>query len=150
MIDGASGILQSKRLREMRELPEANVPAVRKPRLRYDCSKCPAYCCSYERIDVSRFDLLRLARFFGITPEKAEEKYTKIREGDRVFRHRKDHIYGTACQFLDPETRRCTIYAARPAVCRDYPEENRCGYYEFLSWEREHQDDPDFIPLSRG
>ena len=132
---------------QMPHLPANAAPP--KLRLKYDCSKCPAYCCSYERIDVSRFDLLRLARFYGITHEKAEKKFTKVREGDRVLRHQRDAIYGSVCQFLDPKTRRCTIYAARPAVCRSYPEENRCGYYEFLSWEREHQDDDEFVPLSR-
>lgn len=124
-------------------------PAKPRPlRLKYDCSKCPAYCCSYKRIDVNKIDLARLAKFFGITPEKAERKYTKIKEGDRVLRHKKDKYYGTVCQFLDSETRKCTIYLARPAVCRQYPEENRCGYYEFLSWERDHQDDQDFVPLT--
>ncbi len=26
------------------------------------------------------------------------------------------------CVFLDAQTRRCTIYDVRPAVCRDYPQ----------------------------
>ena len=52
--------------------------------------------------------------------------------------------------FLDLKTRRCTVYEARPAVCRDYPDRPRCGYYDFLKWEREFQDDPDFVPLKRG
>ena len=37
---------------------------------------------------------------------------------------------------------------ARPAVCRQYPDSPRCGYYEFLKFERAHQDDPDFIALT--
>ena len=124
-------------------------PSTPRPvKLRYDCLKCPAYCCSYKRIGVSRYDLVRMARYFGITPEKAERNFTKMRSGERVLRHKKDHIYGTICQFLDSETRRCTIYLGRPSVCREYPEINRCGYYDFLSWEREHQDDPEFIPLA--
>lgn len=128
------------------------IPAVDpKPvKLRYDCSKCPAYCCSYDRIGVTKKDLNRLARRFGTTPEEASLRFTKMREGDRVLRHKKDTIYGTVCMNLDPVTRRCTIYEARPDVCRDYPEINRCGYYEFLSWERRHQGDPDFIPLEKS
>jgi hypothetical protein len=31
-------------------------------------------------------------------------------------------------------------------VCRDYPNGSRCGYYDFLKFERKHQDDPDFVP----
>jgi len=115
-------------------------------RLTYDCSKCPAYCCSYDRIIVTARDLKRIARHFEVTPEEAEKRYTKVVEGERVLRHRKDHIYKSVCMFLDQETRRCTIYEARPAVCREYPEVNRCGYYEFLRWEREHQEDDTFIP----
>lgn len=122
--------------------------ARKKKKLLYDCSKCPAYCCTYERIEVTDDDLKRLAAYFGISKKKAEKKYTKFYEKDeRVLRHRKDEIFGTACRFLDRETRQCTIYEARPEVCRDYPEGRRCGYYEFLKWERKFQDDPDFIPM---
>ena len=32
----------------------------------YDCTKCPAYCCSYEHIGVSKRDINRLARHFEI------------------------------------------------------------------------------------
>lgn len=116
----------------------------------YDCLKCPAYCCSYTRIDVSKRDLERLARHFGITPEAAEKKYTKTVDGHRALRHQKDKIFGTICQFIDKDTRRCTVYEARPSVCRSYPETRRCGYYDFLAWEREHQDDQEFIPYELG
>jgi Fe-S-cluster containining protein len=127
-----------------------DAPIVKPTKLRYDCSKCPAYCCSYERINVDKRDIGRLARHFGLTYEQAEKRFTKIREGERVLRHQKDRIYGTICMNLDLETRRCTVYEARPGVCRQYPEINKCGYYEFLSWERRHQDNDDFIPLEKG
>ena len=116
------------------------------PVLFYNCDKCPAYCCSYEHIEVSRKDTARIARHFGLTYRRAEAKYTKIVSGDRVLRHRKDHIFKRACQFLDTETRSCTIYHARPNVCRSYPDSKRCGYYDFLAAERRRQDDDDFIP----
>ena len=115
-------------------------------RVLYNCSKCPAYCCSYDRIDVTKRDLLRIAKHFGLSYQEAEKRYTKVAKGDRVLRHHMDHIYKHVCRFLDQETRRCTIYNARPAVCREYPETLRCGYYDFLSFERRHQDDKDFIP----
>lgn len=119
------------------------------PKKHYDCLKCPAYCCTYARIDVTKRDIARLARHFNVDFETAKQRYTKFREGDQVLRHRQDKIFGTACMFLDPDTRRCTIYEARPGVCHEYPDQPRCGYYEFLRWERGHQDDKDFIPLSR-
>ena len=119
-----------------------------KPNPKYDCSKCPAYCCSYDHIYVTDADLRRLAKHFGVEPEVAEKRYTKFVEGgERVLRHKEDEIYGTVCRFLDREKRRCTIYHARPHVCRTYPENVRCGYYEFLKWERKFQDDEEFVPF---
>ena len=124
-----------------------SIPAVR---IRYDCLKCPGYCCSYPRIEVKDGDLLRLARHFGLDVEVAERRFTRrYRDEDndeRILRHRKDHIYGSICRFFDTEARRCTVYVARPAVCRQYPNGAKCGYYEFIRFERRHQDDPDFIP----
>src|SRR6185369_15875649 len=97
-------------------------PTVRSRSLRvlFNCSKCPAYCCSYDRIEVTRRDVRRLAKHFGVTDEQAEKRFTKIAYGDRVLRHKKDHIFKSVCQFLDSDARRCTIYNARPGVCRIY------------------------------
>ena len=113
---------------------------------RYDCTKCPAYCCSYDQISIDKRDLNRLAKHFGIEPEVAADRFTKIKDGEVVLRHRKDTIFDSVCVFLDPATRRCTVYDARPAVCRAYPEHPTCGYYEFLRWERRHQGDEEFVP----
>src|SRR5829696_7939916 len=47
------------------------------PRVYFDCSKCPAYCCSvYERVKVTKRDIARLAKHFGVTYEQAEKRYT--------------------------------------------------------------------------
>lgn len=116
-------------------------------RIKYDCSKCPGYCCSYDRIEVKDRDLARLARHFGLEVEEAERKFTRwYGPKERILKHRKDEIFGTICRFFDREERRCTVYEARPAVCREYPNGARCGYYEFLKFERKHQDDDEFIP----
>jgi hypothetical protein len=48
--------------------------------------------------------------------------------------------------FFDQDERRCTVYAARPSVCRIYPDASKCGYYEFLKFERIQQGDEEFIP----
>jgi Fe-S-cluster containining protein len=101
-------------------------------RILYNCSTCPAYCCSYDRIEVSKRDLLRIARHFGISYKQAEKRYTKIAWGDRVLRHKKDHIFKHVCEFLDQDERRCTIYDARPSVCRGYSERQRQGDDEFI------------------
>jgi uncharacterized protein len=120
------------------------------PRVYFDCSKCPAYCCSiYERVQVTKRDLNRLARYFGVSVETAERRYTKIHKesGERVLRRKKDVIFEEACQFLNPETRGCGIYHARPEVCREYPDRSRCSYYDLIQFERRQQDDENVLPL---
>lgn len=123
-----------------------STPAKPKPANRYDCSKCPGYCCSYDHIEVSDFDIKRLAKHLGISATEAKARYTKVEDKTRMLRHRKDHIYKTVCTFFDQDERRCTVYAGRPNVCRTYPYGTKCGYYEFLKFERDHQDDKEFIP----
>lgn|SRR5574341_170871 len=117
---------------------------------KYSCSKCPAYCCSYPDIEITRGDVERLAKHFDLPYRETEERFTKPdpKEKVRLLRHREDRVFGTVCMFLDQETRRCTVYEARPGVCREYPDSPRCGYYEFLKFERAHQDDPKFIALT--
>ncbi len=120
----------------------------------YNCKKCTAYCCSYKRIILEKSDITRLANYFNITKAEVMLKFTKkfkfsdhtIKINETVLRHKKDHIFESVCQFLDKKTRSCTIYKARPKVCREYPDVRRCGYYEFLKFERKQQDDVDFIP----
>ena len=117
----------------------------------YNCESCPAYCCSYPSIGVSDFDLRRLAAHFGVSAEVAERRYTKIdAEGERVLRHRLDEHFGTTCRFLDPESRACRVYAARPGICRRHPGTGRCGYYDFLCAERHLQQDPDFVATTNN
>jgi Fe-S-cluster containining protein len=114
----------------------------------YDCLKCPAYCCSiYERVQVTPRDIRRLAKHFGVTAEIATERYTKLFGKERVLRRKADPIFGKACTFLNPETRQCGIYHARPLVCREFPDAPRCAYYDLLEFERKQQDDPDVVPL---
>jgi Fe-S-cluster containining protein len=115
-------------------------------RVLFNCAKCPAFCCSYPMIGVGRRDVRRLASHFHLSYEQAEKRFTKMADGDRVLRHQKDHIFKSVCQFLDTEARQCTIYDARPGICRIYPESLRCGYYDFLAAERRRQGDEEHIP----
>ena len=119
-------------------------------RVRYSCAKCPAYCCSYPEIEVTPRDIERLAKRYELGYREAEERFTKYepKEKVRILRHQKDTVFATVCMFLDRKTRRCTVYNSRPGVCRDYPDSSRCGYYDFLRFERTHQADPEFIALT--
>ena len=117
-------------------------------RAKYDCQKCPAYCCSYPLIEINKRDIARLAKHFGLTYERAETRFTKFDKGEksRALRHQKDPHFKSVCMFLDTQTRQCTVYDSRPGVCRDYPPDvPRCGYWEFLTFERQQQEDPTFI-----
>jgi hypothetical protein len=117
----------------------------------YDCSKCPGYCCSYPLIEVTRSDIARLARHHGLAYEAAEERFTLYDKEEKVrgLRKRKDEYFGSVCRFFDPKERRCTVYAARPEACRDYPYAKTCGYYQFLKFERTLQDDKTFVAMTR-
>ena len=116
--------------------------------LKYDCDNCIAYCCSiYERIQVTPRDIRRLAAHFRVLPEVATERFTKVYRKERILRRKADRLFGESCTFLDQSTRKCTIYNARPLACREFPTASRCSYYELLEFEREHQGDPDVIPL---
>ena len=119
----------------------------------FSCSNCPAYCCTYDQIEATAADIRRLARHFGLAEEVARERCTRPVEGGarRALRHRRDEVFGTACRFLDPVRRQCTIYEARPRICRHYPGTPRCGFYDFLMSERRSQDDPEYVPsFQRG
>jgi Fe-S-cluster containining protein len=119
-----------------------------KKRVYYDCTKCPGYCCSiYDRVQVTKRDLTRLAKHFGVSEEIAAARYTKMYQRERILRRKKDPIFGKACKFLDPETRRCTIYHGRPSVCREYPDKTHCNYYDLIQFERTQQDDPLVVPV---
>jgi Fe-S-cluster containining protein len=82
-----------------------------------DCLRCPAFCCKIAGyVEVSDYDIRRLAKFLGLSRDEFEEKHIVERT-----RGGKRHIKAEfeACQFLDGK-RRCTVYAARPTDCRGY------------------------------
>lgn len=121
-----------------------------KPRVYFDCNKCPAFCCSvYERVQVTTRDINRLAKHFKVSTETAKRRYTRVNResGERVLRRVEDAIFNETCMFLNQETRGCGIYHARPGVCREYPDRSRCAYYDLLQFERRQQDDDTVIPL---
>ena len=112
----------------------------------YNCSKCPGYCCSYPLIALNKRDVERLAKHFDLSFEEAKAKFTVERWGHKYsMRRKKDKHFGRTCRFFDTEKRRCTVYEARPATCRSYPGDGRCGYYDFLMFERRTQNDSEFV-----
>jgi Fe-S-cluster containining protein len=115
----------------------------------YNCSNCPGYCCSYPVIPLTKRDVERLARHHGLSYKDAKAKFTKEAHGHKyTMRRKRDEIYGRICRFFDTTERRCTIYHARPATCRSYPGQGRCGYYDFLMHERRCQRDDEFVAVT--
>jgi hypothetical protein len=99
---------------------------------------------------LTKRDVERLAKHFDLTFEQARKKFTKKDpEAEYAMRRKKDEIFGGICQFFDTEKRCCTVYEARPGICRSYPG-GRCGYYDFLSHERRAQDDPEFVATTNS
>jgi len=117
----------------------------------YDCTDCPAFCCGiYEHIEVKPHDLKRLAKYFGLSEEETARRHTKIVFEERSLRRKKDPLLdGTVCKFLDLKTRGCSIYEARPTICRQYPGVPRCGYYDVYRFEQAQQSDPEILPIFR-
>jgi hypothetical protein len=117
----------------------------------YNCKKCPGYCCSYPLIGLTKRDVTRLAKHLGITNEDCIRKHTRSAFGRKwIMRRKADKYFGRICKFFDTEKRRCTVYEGRPAICRAFPGEGRCGYYDFLSFERRAQEDPDWIAVTNN
>lgn len=67
-------------------------------------------------VEVSNYDIRRLARHLGLTVGQFEEKHVV-----HVTRAGKKRIKDAdiTCQFLS-KTRSCTVYEARPTNCRGY------------------------------
>ena len=98
----------------------AESPGIGHKGAKYDCHKCPAYCCSYPLIEVHKRDIARLAKHFGLSYEKAEARFTKYDkpEKTRALRHQQDEHFSSVCIFLDrkrasaPSTTRAPACAA--------------------------------------
>jgi Fe-S-cluster containining protein len=119
--------------------------------MKFNCDKCPGYCCTHPRIAVTDNDITRLAKHFGISASAARTRLTytytfQNTVSEQILRHQKDSVYASVCKLFDRDKRQCSAYAARPYVCRKYPYGNTCGYYSFLKFERDFHDDPDLVP----
>ncbi len=116
-------------------------------KIKFDCSQCPGWCCSYERIRVTPADLEVLAEHFECDGEDIKKESLDFIDGEWFLRHRNDDVFKSICVYFDRTKRHCGIYDARPAVCHKFPWQNTCGYYDFLKFEREMMGDDEFIPL---
>lgn len=94
------------------------------------CDTCAANCCTMP-VEVKLADLVRLEL---VDPFEAEhddaKKIAKRLNKAGLIEHFnfKNSIFMLSrrasgdCQFLDAQTRRCTVYAKRPDTCRLHPQ----------------------------
>src|SRR5690349_7102274 len=86
------------RMRGIHSVPTRSLKVLK---ISYDCSLCPAYCCTYPQIGISRRDIARIAKRFELDVETATKRFTKLNdEGKMILKHRPDPIFNTACRFL--------------------------------------------------
>lgn len=80
----------------------------------FDCLACGACCLHGGGVLLLAQDVARLAAHLGLTEDEVRIRYTS--DGERLRTKGRDD---PSCVFL--EGKRCTVYEARPQVCRDYP-----------------------------
>jgi len=83
---------------------------------RIDCTQC-ANCCRYSIVTVRAAEVARIAAFLNLDEAAVAQHYT-VPDGEspRARTLRSDR---NGCVFL--KDNRCTIYAARPEACRNFP-----------------------------
>lgn len=117
---------------------------------KFDCLACVGICCSvYDQVEVTARDVKRLAKYFSLSIEETIRRYTKMKDGTRILRRKRDPMLVQTCIFFDLKKRVCGIYKGRPEVCRVWPThgDGSCVYYDMLQFERVQQDDPNVVPL---
>jgi Fe-S-cluster containining protein len=94
------------------------------------CDSCNAVCCTMPA-ELRVRDLIRLEIIdefdLGTDPRQLAKRLQKIRVIEHFnARHSLFTLARRAngdCNFLDPQTRRCTVYEKRPDTCRKHPQE---------------------------
>jgi Fe-S-cluster containining protein len=86
--------------------------------LSFTCTQCGNCCTGAPGVVwVNDEEIAQIAKLLGATVEEVRRLHTRPVEGRVSLTERKNGD----CTFFDPETRRCTVYGARPAQCRTWP-----------------------------
>jgi Fe-S-cluster containining protein len=92
------------------------------------CDDCRAKCCTLP-VEAKLDDLIRMEVIDAFESQEPAKKLAKKLQQAGIIDHFnfKNEIFTLArranddCLYLDPTTRRCTIYAKRPRICRTHP-----------------------------
>jgi Fe-S-cluster containining protein len=88
----------------------------------FRCKACGKCCKNRKDIIFTPYDVYRLARFLGRTPQEIIERYCEIYEGEHTYMPvvwLKPVPPYDACPFL--RGKKCSVHAAKPCVCRVFP-----------------------------
>ena len=86
--------------------------------LRFKCTGCGDCCTGAPGyVWVNQAEIDAMAARLELTPAAFEKQYVRDVGVRRSLKERKNYD----CVFLDPETRRCAVYAVRPRQCRTWP-----------------------------
>ena len=86
--------------------------------LRFECTQCGA-CCSGEPgyVWVEEDEIEAMADDMGLEVDAFERKFVRqVGEAKSLIEYPDGD-----CILLDPRTRKCTVYKARPIQCRTWP-----------------------------
>lgn len=104
------------------------VPSTWRPFAKGACSGCWAGCCTLPVEatveDLVRLELISAQEALGsLKPVARRLVAQRLVEAfnPRTRQFVLAQVGGRDCVFLDPESRRCTVYEKRPEVCRDFP-----------------------------
>lgn len=98
--------------------PEAPPPPWYADGLQFECSQCGDCCTGAPgAVWVTDEELSAIAAELGKSLGEVRLLHTKLLGGRWSLR---DYPNGD-CVFLDPQTRRCRVYSARPMQCRTWP-----------------------------
>ncbi len=88
--------------------------------LRFECTLCGECCTArgeYAYVYLNADEARALADELGLGLAEFKRRYTEKDEyGWTQLRFESE-----SCVFLEPGTKRCTVYAARPVQCRTFP-----------------------------
>lgn len=86
------------------------------------CERCGGKCCTGEsgNIFANSREIEQIRAHFGLNSVEFEAKFLR-KVGARFSFKELEFEGGWACIFFDTSTRKCGIYALRPAQCRSFP-----------------------------
>jgi Fe-S-cluster containining protein len=86
----------------------------------FSCDMCGQCCANQDVIQLTSFELFRMADYLKIAPAGLYERYCTITETSlNVRKHMYIHTTDGRCPLLDGSL--CGIHPARPFACRAYP-----------------------------